>query len=243
MNPRDVLVVIPARGGSKGLPGKNIKPLGGLPLLGWTAEALRQSVLHEARCVLSTDDEAIAETGRACGLEVPFLRPANLANDAASSLDVVLHALDWLVTEHQETPTFVLLLQPTSPFRPPTVIDRAWEMLQADTSLDAVIGTKAIQRSLNSLFLPDDNDSNRIRPVNTDGDTSTRRQDTPGLVTPNGALYLMRSQALRERHSFFPPATAALPMDAIASLDIDDATDWAMAEALQGLSWRADTTL
>ena len=241
MNPHDVLIVIPARGGSKGLPGKNIRQLGNLPLLGWTAEALQQSKLREARCVLSTDDDAIAETGRACGLEVPFLRPASLASDTASSLDVVLHALDWLAAEHNETPSFVLLLQPTSPFRPPAAINCAWEMLQADSILDAVIGAKPIHRSLNTLFLPDN--CGHIHPVNTEKTTVTRRQDTPGLVTPNGALYLVRSQSLRENSSFFPPATAALPMDAIASLDIDDATDWAMAEALQNLSWRANNAL
>ncbi|MBL1275515.1 MAG: acylneuraminate cytidylyltransferase family protein [Ectothiorhodospiraceae bacterium] len=237
MNPRDVLVVIPARGGSKGLPGKNIKQLGDLPLLGWTAEALHQSKLCESRCILSTDDETIAETGRACGLEVPFLRPANLADDNASSVDVVLHTLNWLAKTHNETPDFILLLQPTSPFRPPEVIDRAWEMLQADENLDAVIGTKAIQRNLNTLFLS--NESQYLQPVSTANITTTRRQDSPGLLTPNGALYLVRHQSLRKNGHFFPPATAALPMDAITSLDIDDATDWSMAKAMQKLSWKA----
>ncbi len=241
MNPHNVLVVIPARGGSKGLPCKNIKRLNGIPLLGWTAEALRQSTLSKARCILSTDDEAIAKAGRDYGLEAPFLRPAALASDTASSLDVTLHALDWLAAEHSETPTFILLLQPTSPFRPPTAINRAWEMLQADATLDAVIGTKPVHRSLNSLFLADDR--GRIQPLTqprkaTDN-TATRRQDSPGLITPNGALYLIRSQTLREGGNFFPPHTAALPMDAIASLDIDDATDWVMAEALQNQSWRS----
>ncbi len=235
MNPREVLVVIPARGGSKGLPGKNIKPLGGLPLLGWSAEALRQSHLREARCLLSTDDTSIANAGRACGLTVPFLRPAALAGDTASSLDVVLHALDWLADEHDEQPPWVLLLQPTSPFRPPAAIDRALEMLRDDPSLDAVIGVKALHRSPGSLFLPDAR--GRLQPLGDDG--ITRRQDSPGLLTPNGALYLVRSAVLRAGGNFFPPATAPLPMDTIASLDIDDATDWAMAEALQGLSWRA----
>ncbi|NOX75388.1 MAG: acylneuraminate cytidylyltransferase family protein [Gammaproteobacteria bacterium] len=238
MTPRDVLVVIPARGGSKGLPGKNIKPLGGLPLLGWTAKALQHSDLRAARNLLSTDDATIAETGRACKLEVPFLRPAALSDDTAFSRDVVLHALDWLANEHDETPTFVLLLQPTSPFRPPAAINHAWEMLRNDSTLDAVVGIKTIHRSPGTLFLPDAR--GRIRPLGTD-DTITRRQDSPGLVTPNGALYLIRSDALREGGSFFPPATAALPMNAIGSLDIDDTTDWAMAEALQGLSWRATT--
>lgn len=235
MNPREVLVVIPARGGSKGLPGKNIKPLGDLPLLGWTTEALSQSGLREARCLLSTDDTAIAETGRTCGLEVPFLRPAKLASDTASSLDVVLHALDWLAEARGEQPTWILLLQPTSPFRPPAAIDRAWEILHDDPTLDAVIGVKAIQRSPGSLFLA--NARGHLCPLGDDD--ITRRQDSPGLLTPNGALYLIRSSVLRTGGNFFPPATAPLPMDAIANLDIDDATDWAMAEALQGLSWRA----
>ncbi len=237
MDPHEVLVVIPARGGSKGLPGKNIKPLGGLPLLGWSAEALRRSGLREARCLLSTDDAAIAEAGRACGLAAPFLRPAAIAGDTASSVDVVLHALDWLAETHGEHPPWVLLLQPTSPFRPPEAIDRAWNLLREDPTLDAVIGVKAIHRSPGSLFLPDAR--GHLRPLGDDG--ITRRQDSPGLLTPNGALYLVRSAVLRAGGNFFPPATAPLPMDAIASLDIDDATDWAMAEALQGLSWRAET--
>jgi len=240
MTPRDVLALIPARGGSRGLPGKNIKPLGGLPLLGWTAEALQRSCLREARALLSTDDEAIAEAGRGCGLETPFLRPAALAGDTSSSLDVVLHALDWLADTHGETPTFVLLLQPTSPFRPPAIIDRAWQMLRDDPALDAVVGVKPLQRSLATLFLPDAR--GHMQPVSADGDTVTRRQDSPGLVTPNGALYLIRSDSLRQGGSFFPPASAALPMDAVSSLDIDDPTDWAIAEALQGLSWRASQT-
>ena len=236
MNPREVLVVIPARGGSKGLPGKNIKPLGGLPLLGWTAEALRQSHLREARCLLSTDDAAIAEAGRACGLAAPFLRPAALAGDTATSVDVVLHALDWLADTHGEHPSRVLLLQPTSPFRPPTAIDRAWDMLCDDPTLDAVVAVRALHRSPGSLFLPDA--QGRLQSLGNDG--ISRRQDSPGLLTPNGALYLIRSTVLRAGGNFFPPASAPLPMDAIASLDIDDATDWAMAEALQSLSWRAE---
>lgn len=236
MDPREVLVVIPARGGSKGLPGKNIKPLGGLPLLGWTAEALRRSTLSEARCLLSTDDPAIAAAGRACGLEVPFLRPATLAGDTATSRDVVLHALDWLIAEHGERPEYVLLLQPTSPFRPPSAIDAAWAMLRGEPAPAAVVGVKPVRRSLASLFLADAH--GRLKPLANDDSGGLRRQDAPGLLTPNGALYLLCSQTLREGGSFFPPATAALPMDAIASLDIDDATDWAMAEALQGLSWR-----
>ncbi|MCF6211291.1 MAG: acylneuraminate cytidylyltransferase family protein [Gammaproteobacteria bacterium] len=237
MNPRELLVVIPARGGSKGLPGKNIRPLDGLPLLGWTAEALRHSGLREARCLLSTDDMAIAEAGRACGLEAPFLRPAALAGDTISSVDVVLHTLDWLAEAHDEHPSWVLLLQPTSPFRPPAVIDQAWDMLHADPTLDAVIGVKAIQRSPGSLFLT--NTQGRLCPLGDD--SITRRQDSPGLLTPNGALYLIRSSVLCAGGNFFPPASAPLPMDAIASLDIDDASDWAIAEALLDLSWRAKT--
>lgn len=237
MNPHEVLVVIPARGGSKGLPGKNIKPLGGLPLLGWTAEALRQSHLHEARCLLSTDDIAIAEAGRACGLAAPFLRPAALAGDTAASVDVVLHALDWLAEAHDEHPSWVLLLQPTSPFRPPAVIDLAWKKLHNDPTLDAVIAVKALHCSPGSLFLPDA--QGRLQSLDDDG--ISRRQDGPGLLTPNGALYLIRSSVLCAGGNFFPPASAPLPMDAITSLDIDDITDWAMAEALQHLSWRAKT--
>src|SRR3990170_965342 len=111
-----VLAVIPARGGSKSIPRKNIKPLGGKPLIGWTIDAALQSRML-SRVIVSTDDAEIAQAARECGAETPFLRPPELAQDDSSSISVVLHALQWLEEQEHFSPDYVLLLQPTSPFR------------------------------------------------------------------------------------------------------------------------------
>lgn len=246
MDAGTLLIVIPARGGSKGLPRKNARTLGDLPLLGWTAEAVRNSGLDHPHCVLSTDDAEIAAIGTAVGLEAPFLRPAELATDQASAVDVALHALDWLETARGIRADYLMWLQPTSPFRPPALLAQAVQHLRDDTELDteldakldAVVGVKSIYRTLGTLFCADAD--GRLEPVQRQAAEITRRQEVRPLVTPNGALYLIRSTALREHASFFPPRSRGIVMDQIASHDIDDPTDWAIAEALvtAGLTWR-----
>jgi len=238
MNADNLLIVIPARGGSKGLPRKNALKLGDLPLLGWTAAAVRQAELENAQCLLSTDDPELAAIGASVGLEAPFLRPAELATDIAGAVDVALHALSWLEQSRGVRAEYLLWLQPTSPFRPPAALAQALQLLEETPALDAVIGIKPIYRSLGTLFCQADGD--QLEPLARPAEEITRRQDVRPLFTPNGALYLIRSTVLREQRSFFPPRSRGLVMDQIASLDIDDPTDWAMAEALvaAGLTWR-----
>lgn len=239
MDAGTLLIVIPARGGSKGLPRKNARTLGDLPLLGWTAEAVRHAGLDTPHCVLSTDDAEIAAIGKAVGLEVPFLRPEALATDQAGAVDVAVHALDWLETTRGVRAEYVMWLQPTSPFRPPALLAQAVQHLLDDSDLDAVVGVKSIYRTLGTLFMADTD--GRLAPVRRQAEEITRRQEVRPLVTPNGALYLIRGAALREQRSFFPPRSRGLVMDQIASHDIDDPTDWAIAEALvaAGLTWRS----
>ena len=238
MNADNLLIVIPARGGSKGLPRKNALKLGNLPLLGWTAEAVRQAGLENAQCLLSTDDPELAAIGASVGLDAPFLRPAELATDAAGAVDVALHALNWLEQSRGVRAEYLLWLQPTSPFRPPAALAQALQLLQETPALDAVIGIKPIYRNLGTLFCQDD--GGQLEPLARQAEEITRRQDVRPMFTPNGSLYLIRSTVLREQRSFFPPRSRGLVMDQIASLDIDDPTDWAMAEALVagGLTWR-----
>jgi CMP-N-acetylneuraminic acid synthetase len=233
----DLLIVVPARGGSKGLPRKNARVLGDLPLLGWTAQAIAQSGLQHATCILSTDDEEIAAIGRDVGLEAPFLRPADIAGDTASAQSVALHALDWLQRTRNITPDYVMWLQPTSPFRPPQSITRAYEMIRAG-SRDAVVGVKAIHRSPDTLFHLGADDV--LTSLGDGTRAATRRQDVTTLYTPNGAMYVVHTRVLREQTTFFPKHGAGLVMDQIESLDIDDATDWAIADAVAraGSSWR-----
>lgn len=233
---RSLLALVPARGGSKGLPRKNARRLGDLPLLGWTAEAARASGAGGALW-LSTDDEEIAAIGREVGLEVPFLRPAELSTDEAGAVGVALHALDRYAATHGGDPDDLLLLQPTSPFRPPAAIAEARARLEREPALDAVLGVKAIYRTLSTLFHAADD--MRLAPVAA-VERATRRQEVRALYTPNGALYLIRTTALRRERTFFPERTAGLLLDEIASIDIDHPTDWAIAEAVAaaGITWR-----
>jgi len=233
----NVLVVVPARGGSKGLPRKNSRILGDIPLLGWTAEAVRKAGLDGPCCLLSTDDAEIAQIGHGVGLSVPFMRPANLADDEATAESVALHALDWLAAERGINPSAVMWLQPTSPFRDPQSLKKAVAMLESG-ACPGVIGVKPVYRTLKTLFYG--NATMTLAPVDVAAETANRRQAVQPLYTPNGALYLVRTDVLRETSSFFPQGSSGIAMDQIASIDIDDPVDWAIAEAVAaaGLTWR-----
>jgi N-acylneuraminate cytidylyltransferase/CMP-N,N'-diacetyllegionaminic acid synthase len=222
-----LLILVPARAGSKGLPGKNIRPLGGLPLLGWTARTIAAAGLP-ARALLSTDDPAIAEAGRAHGLEAPFLRPSELATDGASMLDVVDHAVGWLEANAGWSPTAIMLLQPTCPFRRPERLRQATDLL-ARPDTEGVIGVRRIERSLSVMYREDER--GWLEPLAA-WDDRTRRQDVRPLLTPNGTLYLVTRAALSAHRRLFPPRLRPLPTETIESIDIDTPEDWALAEAV-----------
>lgn len=222
------LIIVPARSGSKGLPDKNIKPLAGKPLLQWTSEAIVQAAPPQALAILSTDSPSYAELGRQLGLAVPFLRPCACADDAATALQVIEHALKWFQTEYGYLPEQTMWLQPTSPLRSAAIIVQALAMLD-ESQLDAVIGCKEIQRDLTTLFRSDD--AGYLAALDKNQPTQTSRQHTQPLLTPNGAMYLCKSDYLLAYGSFYPPKTFPLVMDALRSLDIDTEQDWAMAEA------------
>ena len=215
--------------------------LGDIPLLGWTAEAIKKAGLSEATSILSTDDEEIAGMGREVGLEVPFIRPTELAADETLITDVIFHALDWLNQEKGMKPELVLLLQPTSPFRHPELILKAIKMLE-DPSINGVLGVKAIHRNLSTLFYADQNMN--LFPLDRNEKLETRRQKMNTLYTPNGALYLIRANKLHEPKGFFNENIRGVFMDQISSIDIDDPLDWKLAEAVVNskLSWRDKLT-
>ena len=232
----DLLAIVPARGGSKGLPRKNARTLGDLPLLAWTVESVRASGIEPAAFILSTDDDELATIGRAIGLDVPFMRPAELANDSASALAVVEHAIDWFARERQREFGAVAWFQPTSPFRTPGVLTEAVQLIERE-NVPAVIGVKDLHRSPSVLFHPDANRA--LTPLSGD-EPQRRRQDVRPLLTPNGALYLVKTDVIKREKTLFPPGAIGVVMDQIASLDIDDETDWSIAEAMiaAGLTWR-----
>lgn len=222
-----LLILIPARGGSKQVPGKNIRPLGGVPLLAWTARAIAASGV-EARPVLSTDDPATAEIGRAYGLEVSFLRPAELATDTSGMMGVVDHAVGWVEGQGGFEVSAIMLLQPTSPFRKPRRLNEALELL-ARPGTDGVVGVRAIARRLSVVY--HESAGGLLEPLEV-WNGESRRQDVRPLLTPNGTLYLVTRASLTRHRSLFPPRLRALHTDAIEGIDIDTPEDWKLAEAI-----------
>lgn len=225
--PIQTLIVIPARSGSKGIADKNIKLLGGKPLIAWTAQAIQKADLSNCLAILSTDSEHYAKIGSDAGLQTPFIRPADCSNDGASALAVVEHALQWFKDEYHYLPEQVMWLQPTSPFRSSAIIEQALEMM-ASQHADGVIGCKEIHRDLTTLFKSNDG---FLKALRDDQAVQTRRQEVEPLLTPNGAMYLCKTSVLQKKKSFYSEHTLPLVMNPIMSLDIDTLTDWAMAEA------------
>lgn len=221
-----VLGVVPARGGSRAIPGKNLAMLGGRPLLAWTAEAALASSL--ARVVLSTDDPAIAEAGRALGLDVPFLRPAVLATDDAASIDVVLHALD-AVAADDEPYDAVMLLQPTSPLRTVADIDAAIALL-GSSGADAVISVVDVGGHHPARMKWLDGDR-LIDPPFAEEVENQPRQTLRPMVIRSGAVYLTRTDVLRRR-TFKGDDCRALVLPAERSINLDVPLDLRVAEAI-----------
>ena len=199
---KDVLGLVTARGGSKGVPGKNVMPLGDKPLIGWTIEAAQQSC-SIGRIVVSTDDANIAGVARQWGAEVPFLRPAELAGEDSPHIDVVCHALDWLERRERYMPEYVLLLQPTSPLRTAEDIDAA-ALIAEERAADAVV---SVETTHHHPFL--------VKRIAEDGTLSDfvtsdlaylQRQVLPPAYFINGAIFLNHRKALLEKENFLPGA-------------------------------------
>jgi len=214
---KSVLALITARGGSKGVPGKNILPIGGRPLIQWTIDAARAS-RYVDRLVLSSDDRAIIEVALSGGCEVPFRRDSALASDEASSIDVVIDAL-------QRVPDYdiVLLLQPTSPLRNTADIDGALELLAASAA-PACVSVRAAEEHPYWTFRLDD--AGRLRRyAEPAGGLPLRRQDLPAAWCLNGAIYAARVDWLQHERSFLSAQTVGFAMPAERSLDIDTPDD------------------
>ncbi len=221
--PADALALITARAGSKRVPGKNSKLLGGKPLAAWTFDAAlaAQSL---GRVLLSTDDAALAELAQAAGIAV-LDRPADLASDHATSVDVALHALDHERGEGRDWGT-LCLLQPTSPFRAEGRIDAGLAMMSR--GVDAVVG--AVTPDHHPLHCLTQGAGGHLTPV-ADPAKAQRSQDLPPAWALTGSFYAIRSDALRAHRTFLPPATLPLACDAPGEgIDIDWPEDFERAE-------------
>ncbi|SFT40717.1 N-acylneuraminate cytidylyltransferase [Algoriphagus locisalis] len=221
-----ILGLIPARGGSKGVPGKNIKILGGKSLLSYTAEAALESRLL-SKVALSTDDVGIAAEGKRLGIDLPFLRPDDLAGDKTPTLPVINHALAYYAEQGDEFDA-VCLLQPTSPFRPSGFIDRAISKF-IELDADSLVSVLEVPDHLNPhwTFLPNENGFLQI--ATGDIELITRRQELPVAYFRDGSLYLTKSSILRSG-SLYGKSLSYLVNDPNYYVNIDTLDDWERAE-------------
>lgn len=221
-----ILGLIPARGGSKGVPGKNIKMLGGKSLLAYTTQSALESSLL-TKIVLSTDDVAIAEEGIRLGVDVPFLRPDDLAKDQTPTLPVINDALAFYAEQGEEFDA-VCLLQPTSPFRPPGFIDRGISIF-IDSESDSLVSVLKVPDHLNPhwTFLP--NSEGLLQIATGEKHLITRRQELPSAYFRDGSLYLTKSPVIRAG-SLYGESLSYLVSDPEYYINIDTLEDWIKAE-------------
>jgi len=223
-----VLGIVPARGGSKGVPGKNIRLLAGRTLLEYAARVARESGVID-RVILSTESSEVADAGRRAGLDVPFLRPATLAQDDTPMLPVVQHAIDTLAGESWQ-PDIVVLLQPTSPLRRPGHVRDAVTMLRA-TNADSVVTVVEVPRHLSPDYVMRI-DSERLVPFLPEGARVVRRQDARQAYSRDGTVYTCWRRTLERFGSIYGDDCRPLLIDARDSLSIDSPDDWDEAERL-----------
>lgn len=219
------LIVIPARGGSKGVPGKNIRLLNGKPLIQYTVEEARK-VFDDSLICVSTDSLEIKQVVESIGLQVPFLRPAHLATDSAGTYEVLLHALEFYAGIGYN-PDLLVLLQPTSPFRSAEQITNA--IVTFDMECEMVVSVK--ETKANPYYI--------LREENTSGwleqskqGNFTRRQDCPKVYEINGAIYVINVQALKKMALHQMTKVRKYEMDEWSSHDIDTSLDWLIAEQM-----------
>lgn len=224
-----ILFLLVGRGGSKGLPGKNLREIGGLSLIGYKARSARQS-RHCARLLVSSDSAEIRNEAVRHGAEMLFERPAELATDTATSNDVVLHAMDWIEAHEGRRYDAIMLLEPSSPFARPEHFDEAIELFLARKA-SLVVGMR--ETEVSSIF---------VGALGADGSIggivdrmlktpAQRRQDQPIEVTMNGALYLVGWDAMRKHRKIYadPAKSYGILMDRLHSIEIETAADLAYA--------------
>jgi N-acylneuraminate cytidylyltransferase len=221
INGKTVLAIIPARGGSKGIPNKNLISLGGKPLIDWTIEAAKQSKYID-RLILSSDSQSIIDHAVSVGCEAPFVRPAELAQDDTPGMAPVLHAIESLDKRYD----LVVLLQPTSPLRETIDIDTAIE--KCYTSGHACVSVTEPDKSPYWMYTL--SEDNRMHPLLKSD--AMRRQDLPKAYALNGAVYVASTAFLLENKSFITDKTVASIMPKLRSADIDDKMDLQWAELL-----------
>jgi CMP-N-acetylneuraminic acid synthetase len=231
---RSVVAIIPARGGSKGLPGKNLRTVGGRPLIAWTIDkALKSKYLDLV--LVSTDSEEIAAAARRIGADVPFIRPAELATDTAVVYDVIRHALTFVRDRDRREFDYTVLLEPTSPLREDDDVDRMLDALVArESDFDAIVSVGEIREhpSIVKRFV-----DCRIEPFCPELVLTPRRQDYESAYFPFGVAYIAKTPKLLGANTFYLPRCLGHVIKRYQNYEIDDAYDCLCVEAVMKHEW------
>jgi len=223
----EILGVIPARGGSKGIPRKNIKVLKGKPLIAYTIEVAKQSSLI-SHLIVSTDDKETAEIARAYGAEVPFLRPKELARDKTPGLPVIQHAIRFMEGKLGTEFDYVVILQPTSPLRTVEDIDKTIQLL-IDTGADSAVSLVETEASSHPMKMKK-LDGSRVLPYSIAEPEGIRRQDLPTVYKRSGAVYAQTRKLVIDKGMLYGDHIVGHVVPQERSIDIDDEFDWIRAE-------------
>ncbi|MHB1147219.1 MAG: acylneuraminate cytidylyltransferase family protein [Lutibacter sp.] len=224
-----ILAIIPARGGSKGVPGKNIKLLGGKPLLAYTAEIALQSK-YFTEVMLSSEDTQIIEVAKSLGVPVPFVRPAALAQDNTPTIEVIKHALHW----YENQAIFfdaVCLLQVTSPFRTVDFADKAIEKFM-ESGCDSLVSVQQVPNEYNPHWTFEVNQEGNLTITTGEEKIISRRQELPKAYHRDGSIYLTKTEVLLNQNSLYGKSTTFIESSSEFYVNIDTIADWEQAEKL-----------
>lgn len=231
---KSIIALIPARGGSKGLPGKNIRPICGKPLIVWSIQRGLESEFVDCICV-STDSEEIAAVARAAGADAPFLRPGNLAGDKSPTLPVVEHALDFYAAQGRSF-DYLILLEPTSPLRHPGDIDAMLtKLVDGKAEFDSLISIGEIAEHPSIVKRKE---GETLVPYCLELTQTTRRQDNPPAYFPYGVGYAVKVSALRDEQTFYTKRGTFYEIRRYQNYEIDDLQDFLCVEAVMKNEWK-----
>ena len=229
INSKTILALIPARGGSKGLPRKNIKPLLGKPLIAWTIEQAKSSKYID-KVIVSTEGKEIAEISKVYGAVVPFLRPIELARDASPTSDAIIHALNWF-EERGEYFDIVVLLEPTSPLRRETDLDSAIELfIENIDKVDSLVSVGEVH--LENPYIMKKIEKGYVKPFIEISENFYQRQQLPNIYFPYGVVYLSKVDAFKKYKTFYQERTIPYFIERWQNYEIDDLSDFICIEAI-----------
>lgn len=222
-----MIAIVPARGGSKGLPGKNIKDLCGKPMIAYTIEAAQKSK-YISKIIVSTDDQGIADTAKLYGAEIPFMRPESLAQDSSKALDVYVYTIEQLENDNNTKITDFIVLQPTSPLRRTEDIDRACE-IYFNNKADSVISV--VEADIPLQWYKEIDKNGKLKKCFED-ENNLNRQEYKPLFIPNGAIYIFNKKKLFESREYYMDNSYSYIMKREHSVDIDTLLDFQLAQLM-----------